>query len=124
MSQTILVIDDHAELRDMLNDMLMLRGFRVIIAANGTEGIQFAQDTQPDLIICDIAMPDIDGFQVLDAVRSNTRIAHTPFLFLTASMTSSDEEQIIDSSADGFLEKPYGSADLYGMIDKLLGESA
>ncbi len=124
MSQTILIIDDHAELRDMLNDMLMLRGFRVIVATNGTEGIQFAQEAHPDLIICDIAMPDIDGFQVLDAVRSYGQIADTPFLFLTASMTSSDEEQIIDSSANGFLEKPYGSADLYTMIDKLLVESA
>lgn len=118
----ILLIDDNAEMRDMLNDLLSFKGYDVATAENGIVGMDRLSDINPDLIICDIAMPDKDGFQVLEEVRASTQFATTPFVFLTASMLQSEEEKIINTSANGYLTKPYDSRQLFSLIDELLAE--
>jgi len=119
----ILIIDDNAEVRDMLTDLLTFKGYTVDTAKNGIIGIDKLEDVKPDLIICDIAMPEKDGFQVLEDVRANPQFGTTPFVFLTASMLQSEEEKIINTSANGYLMKPYNSTQLFDMIGKLLTEN-
>lgn len=116
----ILIIDDNAEVRDMLHDMLTFKGYSVNTAENGIQVSDNLPDLDPDLIICDIAMPEKDGFQVLEEVRASDKYAKVPFVFLTASMLQSEEEKIIKTTANGYLMKPYNSSQLFEMIDKLL----
>lgn len=116
----ILLIDDNAEMRDMLNDLLMFKGYNVATAENGVVGLERLNDINPDMIICDIAMPDKDGFQVLEEVRAMPKFADIPFVFLTASMLQSEEEKIINTSANGYLTKPYDSRQLFTVIADLL----
>jgi CheY-like chemotaxis protein len=120
MSNKILVIDDNDEVRDMLHDLLKLKGYDVETANTGAVGIEKLTEVAPDLIICDIAMPEKDGFQVLKEVRETEEHSEVPFIFLTASMIRSDEEQIIKTSANGYLMKPYESRKLFTMLDILL----
>ena len=119
----ILLIDDNAEMRDMLNDLLTFKGYNVATAENGVVGLERLNDINPDMIICDIAMPDKDGFQVLEEVRAMPQFATIPFVFLTASMLQSEEEKIINTSANGYLTKPYDSRQLFMAIDNLLSEN-
>jgi len=118
----VLLIDDNAEMRDMLNDLLMFKGYDVATAENGVVGLEKLPDINPDIIICDIAMPDKDGFQVLEEVRAMPQYADIPFVFLTASMLQSEEEKIINTSANGYLTKPYDSRQLFAVIADLLSE--
>ena len=120
MPNKILVIDDNDEVRDMLHELLKLKGYEVETAGTGTAGLEKLSQDKPDLIICDIAMPGKDGFQVLEEVRSTSEHSDVPFIFLTASMIRSEEEQIIKTSADGYLMKPYESRKLFTMLDTLL----
>jgi CheY-like chemotaxis protein len=120
MSNKILVIDDNDEVRDMLHDLLKFKGYDVETAETGTAGLEKLTQVTPDLIICDIAMPEKDGFQVLEEVRSTPEHSDVPFIFLTASMIRSEEEQIIKTSANGYLMKPYESHKLFTLLDTLL----
>jgi len=120
MSNKILVIDDNNEVRDMLHDLLRLKGYDVETAETGTLGLEKLVSASPDLIICDIAMPEKDGFQVLKEVRETPNHSDVPFIFLTASMIRSEEEQIINTTANGYLMKPYESRKLFNMLDILL----
>ena len=118
----ILIIDDNAEVRDMLTDMLMFKGYDVDTSENGLNIPNKLTTIKPDLIVCDIAMPEKDGFKVLEEVRASADFATIPFVFLTASMLQSEEEKIINTSADGYLMKPYNSTQLFELIGKLLSE--
>ena len=120
MPNKILVIDDNNEVRDMLHDLLRLKGYDVETAETGSLGLEKLVSSSPDLIICDIAMPEKDGFQVLKEVRETPNHENVPFIFLTASMIRSEEQQIINTSANGYLMKPYESRKLFSMLDVLL----
>ena len=122
MSNKILVIDDNDEVRDMLHDLLRLKGYEVETSETGTKALENLDELGPDLIICDIAMPEKDGFQVLEEVRAKSEYAELPFVFLTASVVRSDEEKIINASANGYLMKPYESSKLFSLLDSLLNK--
>lgn len=118
----ILVIDDNHEMRDMISDLLAIKGYRVETSETGTDITERLGTIEPDLIICDIAMPEKDGFEVLEDVRSSDH-AQVPFVFLTASMVQSEQERIINTTADGYLMKPYDSQKLFKLLDELLDNS-
>ena len=80
----ILVIEDCLEIRENVAELLLLNGYEVLTASNGKEGMETTLVEQPDLLICDISMPGMDGFTVLSLLRKNKRIAHIPLIFLTA----------------------------------------
>ncbi len=118
----ILVIDDNDEMRDMLHALLSIKGYTVETSETGV-GVQAKlSEVEPDLIICDIAMPEKDGFGVLEDVRASETHAELPFVFLTASMLQSEEEKIVSTSANGYLMKPYESKKLFELLDKLLSD--
>ncbi len=102
----ILVIEDDARTRNMYLDGLESEGFEMISASNGTTGIQQAVSNLPDLVICDILMPDLDGFTVLRKLRQNPLTAVIPFIFLTGRGSQEDFRKGMESGADDYITKP------------------
>lgn len=113
---TVLVIDDEAELREELLDILTFEDFNAIEAANGTEGIAKAREESPDLIICDVGMPDMDGYQVLEALQKDSSTATIPFIFLTAFADHANQRRGMSLGADDYMTKPFTKEDLLTAI--------
>jgi two-component system alkaline phosphatase synthesis response regulator PhoP len=104
----ILVIEDEDMIRHNLVDLLEMADYDVVEAANGSQGIALAQSFQPDLVVCDIMMPDLSGYEVLEVIRksSNPTTAVTPFIFLSARSESQSQRQGMEMGADDYLTKP------------------
>lgn len=117
---TILIIEDEAPIRENLRQLLQLEGYAVLEAANGLSGIEIALTSRPDLVLCDILMPGVDGYGVLAELRGAPDMAATPFLFLTASANLEDRDQAIKRGADDYLIKPVKIADLLAAIKQQL----
>jgi DNA-binding response OmpR family regulator len=113
---TLLIIEDEEPLRVTLTDRLTLEGFRVQTAATGEEGLRQVEQQPPDLILCDIMMPGLDGYGVLRALQANERTAAIPFLFLTARADPTEVRAGMGLGADDYLCKPVATADLLAAI--------
>jgi DNA-binding response OmpR family regulator/anti-sigma regulatory factor (Ser/Thr protein kinase) len=118
----ILVIEDADALRNDVVEMLSFEGFTVFEAENGQIGVQRALSELPDLIICDIMMPELDGYGVLEQVRSDTRTAATPFIFMTARTEREDMRAGMTLGADDYLTKPFNSDELIKTIHTQLNK--
>lgn len=112
----ILVIEDEAGIRDSIIDILSAEDFIVDSATNGEEGLRQIYEFQPDVVICDVMMPVLDGFGVLQQVRQNPNLATLPFVFLTAKAERNDFRSGMELGADDYLTKPFTHDDLLGMI--------
>jgi len=112
----ILVIDDDEFVCEMISSTLQMEGFETISALDGHEGIEAARKHSPDLIICDVMMPKLDGYATLRAIRNDPSTATTPFIFLTGQTTKSDMRQGMDLGADDFLAKPIMIPELVAAI--------
>ncbi len=113
---TLLVIEDEAPLRANLVRILSAEGYRVLTAADGDEGIRRAREQRPDLVICDILMPRLDGYGVLAQLRSRPETAGIPFIFLTASADKEDFARGLQSGANDYVTKPFKIADLLAAV--------
>ncbi len=113
---TILIIDDEQALRDEVSDWLQFEGYTVISAENGRVGLEMVLREKPDLIICDIAMPEMDGRTLLLEVRSDQNLSEIPFIFLTASATYESMRGGMNLGADDYLTKPFKHTDLLNAI--------
>jgi EAL domain-containing protein (putative c-di-GMP-specific phosphodiesterase class I) len=120
----ILVIEDEEAVRENLLDLLEAEDFETIIAANGKIGLSLAISEVPDLILCDIMMPEIDGYGVLLALRQEPLTATIPFIFLSAKSAKSDFRQGMDMGADDYLTKPFTRTELLNAIMNKLEKHA
>lgn len=121
---TILVIEDELPIRELIAEMLMLEDFEVLQAGNGREGIEIAQSQCPNLIICDVMMPVLDGYGVLTALQQDTSTASIPFIFLTARGTKQDIRYGMNLGADDYLIKPFTQDELLDAISIRLRKQA
>jgi YesN/AraC family two-component response regulator len=112
----LLAIEDEAESREMFLESMEEEGFEIVGAENGIDGIQKAKEHLPDLIICDIVLPGLDGYEVLSALRQNPQTAVTPFIFLTAKTTRSDLRRGMELGADDYISKPSTIEEILGAI--------
>lgn len=112
----ILIIEDEPSVRENLVRLLKAEGFEVMGAENGREGIEIAISTTPDLILCDVMMPELDGYGVLQTLRSEMTTSTIPFIFLTAKASRSDLRQGMELGADDYLTKPFTRKELLGAI--------
>jgi two-component system sensor histidine kinase/response regulator len=112
----ILVIEDETPIRDNICEMLDMEGFDAVGAEDGRVGLQLAQDAIPDLVICDIMMPELDGYDVLLNLRSEPQTATIPFIFLTAKVDRSFMRYGMELGADDYLTKPVTSGELLAAI--------
>jgi EAL domain-containing protein (putative c-di-GMP-specific phosphodiesterase class I)/ActR/RegA family two-component response regulator len=112
----ILVIEDEESVRENLLELLEAEDFEVVAAANGRIGVELAHSMVPDLILCDMMMPELDGFGVLNTLRQDYVTATIPFIFLTAKFTKADFRQGMDLGADDYVTKPFTRAELLSAI--------
>jgi two-component system, sensor histidine kinase and response regulator len=117
---TILVIEDEEMLLDNLAFHLSLEDYDVLSANNGKKGIELAFEHIPDLIICDINMPEMDGYEVLQNIRNNQKTLSIPFIFLTARTDKSDFRQGMELGADDFITKPYTDIEILNAVGSRL----
>ncbi len=119
-ARKILVIEDEAGLRANVARFLKAEGYEVLTAENGASGVDIAVKQMPDLIVCDIAMPEMDGFGVLFSLRENVTTSNIPFIFLTASTRTYDRNWGVDLGANDYITKPFKLEQLLGAIRKRL----
>jgi CRP/FNR family transcriptional regulator, cyclic AMP receptor protein len=116
----ILLIEDNDDIRTNTAEILELSNYKVIVATNGKTGVEKAIEQKPDLIICDIMMPLLDGYGVLHAIHKNDAIKNTPFIFLTAKTERSDFRKGMELGADDYITKPFTGAELLNAVDSRL----
>ena len=116
----ILIIEDHPDVRENTSEILTLANFEVITAENGKIGIDLAQREKPNLIICDIMMPELDGYGVLHILNKNPDLADIPFIFLTAKTEKTDIRKGMELGADDYLTKPFDDTELLRAIETRL----
>jgi CRP-like cAMP-binding protein/ActR/RegA family two-component response regulator len=112
----ILIIEDNGDIRSNIAEILELSNYQVIVAENGKVGVIQALETKPDLIICDIMMPELDGYGVLHAIQRNETLKNTPFIFLTARTERSDQRRGMEMGADDYLTKPFDGTELLNAV--------
>jgi CRP-like cAMP-binding protein/CheY-like chemotaxis protein len=120
MSKKILLIEDNADVRENTAEILSLAQYTVITAENGKEGVELALKEKPDLIICDIMMPVLDGHGVLHMLSKNDGTSSIPFIFLTAKAERSDFRKGMEMGADDYLTKPFDDVELMNAIESRL----
>ena len=116
----ILLIEDNDDIRNNTAEILELSNYKVIVAENGKIGVEKAIEHTPDLIICDIMMPVLDGYGVLHAVHKNDAIKNTPFIFLTAKTERGDFRKGMELGADDYITKPFDGTELLNAVDSRL----
>src|SRR5664279_3106644 len=116
----ILLIEDNDDIRNNTAEILELSNYQVITAVNGKRGVEQALEHLPDLIICDIMMPELDGYGVLHAVHKNETIKNTPFIFLTAKTERGDFRKGMELGADDYITKPFDATELLNAVDSRL----
>ena len=118
--QKILIIEDNSDIRENAVELLTLSGYEVIEAGDGREGAKLALQELPDLILCDIMMPVIDGYGVLNILSKHRETYNIPFIFLTAKAEKSDMRKGMTLGADDYITKPFDETDLLTAIENRL----
>ena len=120
MEQKVLVVDDELGIRELLHDALTEAGYEVITARSGKEAIEVFRTKKPDLVLLDIMMPELDGFQTCEILRKDSNNASLPIIMLTAKDRESDIVQALELGADDYIIKPVDAKELLNKIDNLL----
>lgn len=119
----ILLIEDNDNMRENTQEILSLAGHKVETAVNGKEGVIKAQINKPELIICDIMMPELDGYGVLHMLNRDSNTNHIPFIFLTAKADRSDIRKGMELGADDYVTKPFDDVELLAAVDTRIKKS-
>lgn len=115
--KSVLVIDDNQNIRENTAEIMELAGYKTLTAENGKKGVELAMKEKPDVIICDIMMPELDGYGVLHLLRKNAETQHIPFIFLTAKTERSDFRKGMEMGADDFVTKPFEEIELLNAVE-------
>lgn len=120
----ILLVEDDASLRENMEELLDLSGFLVYSASNGMKALELAKKERPDLVLCDIMMPEMDGYAVLEHLSSHKETCHIPFVFVSAKTEHQDVRKGMDLGADDYLTKPFEEEELLNAIHTRLNKAA
>ncbi len=123
MMKTILLIEDDAALRENTAELLELSDYHVITAPNGKIGITMAKEEKPDIIVCDIMMPEVDGYGVLEALSDHKYTSQIPFIFLSARTEHKEIRKGMNLGADDYLTKPFEEEELISAIESRLAKA-
>ena len=118
--KTILLIEDNEEIRENMTEILELANYRVVTAPDGKQGVEQAFSQKPDVIICDIMMPVLDGYGVIHALQKNDATRNTPFIFLTAKAERAEIRKGMELGADDYITKPFNGTELLSAIESRL----
>jgi DNA-binding response OmpR family regulator len=122
--KSILLIEDDTILRENTSELLELANYHVVTAPNGKIGLEVAKNTLPDIIVCDIMMPELDGYGVLEGLSGNENTKHIPFIFLSAKTERKDVRKGMDLGADDYITKPFEEEELISAIESRLAKAA
>lgn len=120
---SILIIEDNVDIRENISELLMLSGYTTYEAPNGKLGVTMALERLPDLILCDIMMPELDGYGVLHILSKHQQTLHIPFIFLTAKAEKTDMRRGMTLGADDYITKPFDESELLVAIENRLKKS-
>ena len=123
MERTILVIDDNTDIRENTSEILELAGYKTFTAENGKKGVEVAIKERPSVIVCDIMMPELDGYGVLHMLRKNPDTQNIPFIFLTAKTERGDFRKGMEMGADDYITKPFEDIELLNAVETRLKKS-
>jgi two-component system, cell cycle response regulator DivK len=119
-NELILVIEDNDKSRKLVRDLLTFKGYEIIEAETGEEGVRLAQDRHPSLVLMDIRLPGIDGIQALRRLRAEVATRGIPVMAMTASVMASDRQRVLDAGFDAFQSKPIKIKDFLTAVEQLL----
>jgi chemosensory pili system protein ChpA (sensor histidine kinase/response regulator) len=119
---TILVVDDSVTVRKVTSRFLERQGFNVAVAKDGIDAIEILQDMTPDMILLDIEMPRMDGFEVATQVRHNSRLKQIPIIMITSRTGEKHRERALEIGVNDYMGKPFQEKELLDKMQKLLGE--
>jgi len=120
MSKRILVVEDQEDNRRILRDLLMASGYELIEATTGEEGLALAERETPDLILMDIQLPGMDGYEVTRRIKANPALKHIPIIAVTSYALSGDDQKAFAAGCDGYVTKPFSPRQLLGKIREYL----
>jgi len=121
MSKRILAIEDQEDNRRILRDLLTAKGYTLIEATTGEEGLTAAERERPDLILMDIQLPGLDGYEVTRRIKANPELRHIPIIAVTSYALSGDEQKAAAAGCDGYVTKPFSPRKLLAKIEEYLG---
>ncbi|MDH3382398.1 MAG: response regulator [Flavobacteriaceae bacterium] len=122
MSKKILIVDDEKKIRDLVSFRLEFKGYEVVSAANGTEALEKVASESPALLVLDIMMPDLTGYEVCKRLKEDDKTKHIKVILLTAKGRKQDEEEGYSVGADSFMTKPFRANALLEKIEELLND--
>jgi two-component system cell cycle response regulator DivK len=122
MSKQILVIEDHEDNRRILRDLLTSAGFDVVEATTGEDGVALAETHRPDLILMDIQLPGLDGYEATRRIKANPTLRHIPVIAVTSYALSGDEAKAKEVGCDGYVAKPFSPRALLAKVREYLPE--
>jgi DNA-binding response OmpR family regulator len=120
---TVLVVDDDPVILKLLEVNFEMEGFQVVRAADGAEGLERAREVRPDIVVLDVMMPRMTGYEVAKALREDAGTAHIPIIFVTARAQSSDVERGMELGVEDYVTKPFDPLDLIDRVNALLARS-
>lgn len=124
MKRCILLLEDNDFIRENTIEILELSNYEVLSGIDGTKGLELLQRKTPDLILCDIQMPQMNGYDFYIATRTNTLFSSIPFIFLTAFSEKKDIEKAVEMGARDYIIKPFDADELIRIVEKYLNEPA
>ena len=119
-SALILVVEDSEDIRALLNELLEDEGYRLVFAVNGEEGLEMAQAHSPQLVLMDLSLPGIDGWETVRRLRQFPQFRQTPVLALTAHATQRDQQRALDAGCTGYISKPFDADELLAKVAQLV----
>lgn len=122
MSKRILAVDDEPHILKLVSFSLKARGFDVIEASDGLSAIEMAEHEQPDLVLMDVMMPALDGYEACRRIKANPKTAHIPVVMLTAKTQVAEHKTGLDAGALDYICKPFTPKDLVAQVNGFLGE--
>ena len=122
MSKKILVVEDTEDNRQILRDLLGMAGYDMVEAHDGAEGVAKAAEHRPDLILMDIQMPVMDGYEATRRIKANPELKAIPIIAVTSYALSGDEQKTRDAGCDAYIAKPYSPRQMLAKVKEILGQ--
>lgn len=123
MSKCILIVEDQEDNRRILRDLLTSKGYKILEAMTGLEGVEMAEKFSPDLILMDIQLPGLDGYEATRRIKKNSDLKDIPVIAVTSYALSGDEIKAREAGCDGYVSKPFSPKALLQMVREFLNES-